>query len=603
MKKLMLLLVSFLVLGSITACASEEPEGELVIGVPPMNGDFVVGFSSSAYDRFVTDMIWGHGTYTTNPAGEFLLDETVVDEEVITENDDGSKTYTYTLSKDLKWSDGEEITAKDYVFDILLRNSQEWADVEGNNQTNYELVGWDEYAAGETDSFEGVELLDDNKFSVTIKADELPYFYEIVYASAGPSPMHVWAPGVEIAEDGKSLDFGGDAEFSDLAAVATNISEKERFEPSVTSGPFAFESYAQETVTLKNNEHYAGDYRGETAKLDSVIIKRINEKLDVDYVINGEVDLVNGVIEGKKIEKALENDDKVSFVKYPRNGYGNITFHTDFGSTADPKVRQALAYSIDRSMFVSQILGGFGTTVDGMYGLSQWMYEEKKADLEEELNHFTLNAEKANELLDESTYKFEEDGSTPYDSSKASADYIRHNSDGEELVINHAGSENNEISELIATEFPKNLAQVGANFTIEYLDFNALLQYLQQPASQEGAYGERKFNTFNLATSFTEVFDPKTSLHSEYFGTPYNNTQTDDDKMDELIENMRRHDGEDREGFLDDWFEFQTYFNEYLPLIPLYSNEYYDIHTNRVQNLETTPTYTIGRAIIDVTVE
>ncbi len=129
MKKLLLLLASLLVLGSVTACGTKGPSGELTIGVPPMNGDFVTGFSNSAYDRMITDMIWGYGTYTTTPGGEFVLDETAVKSVETATDDAGNKTYTYVLNKGLKWSDGEPVTAADYVFTVLLKNSPAWGHV------------------------------------------------------------------------------------------------------------------------------------------------------------------------------------------------------------------------------------------------------------------------------------------------------------------------------------------------------------------------------------------------------------------------------------------------------------------------------------------
>ena len=47
------------------------------------------------------------------------MDPQVVKEKNDTKNEDGSVTTTYKLQEDLKWSNGDPITAKDYVFRIL----------------------------------------------------------------------------------------------------------------------------------------------------------------------------------------------------------------------------------------------------------------------------------------------------------------------------------------------------------------------------------------------------------------------------------------------------------------------------------------------------
>ncbi len=616
MKKLMLLLVSLLVLGTVSACGTKGPAGELVIGTPPLNGDFVTGFSNSAYDRMVTDMIWGYSTYQTTPGGEFVQDKTAV-KTIETELDaEGNKTYTFTLNKGLKWSDGQPLTASDYVFNVLLASSPEWGSVtKGNIFGGQDFVGWAEYSKGTTKNFKGVNLLGDDKFSVTLSASSLPYFYEYAMATVSPAPMHAWANGAKVVDsaDGATLTFGADPLTSETAAVgpvvdslqavADNVNKVERYKPTVSSGPFKFVSFENDTATVEFNENFAGDYRGEKAKLEKVIVKRINEELDVDYVINGDIDITTGVVQGAKIEKAKSNDKTVSMVSYPRSGYGFLAFHTDFGPTAEKEVRQAVAYSIDRQKFVDDILEGYGKLVNGEYGLSQWMYIEKKAELEEKLVNYVNNAEKANELLDKSTYRFEKDGTTPFNAAQASKDYARYNAKGEKLVINHAGSSNNPITDLVGTMLPPNLEAAGIEFNLERLDFAAMLDFYQVPSSQEAVLGARKYHTFNLATSFTAVYDPYQSMSSDFFGTRNNSTQTKNPVFDELTVKLRQIDAADKKQYADVWLEYQIEWNDYLPMVPLYSNEYFDIFRSNVKNVTTSPVYGIGRAAIDITVE
>lgn len=612
MKKVLSLLVVLLLSLTLVACSSESASGTLVVGTPKLNGDFVTGFGNSSYDKYVKDILWAYSTYTATPEGEIIVDDTVV-KEVKTENDDeGNKTYTFTLNSGLKWSDGTAITAKDYVFSLLWTESNAWMTAGASSTAGEGLVGYSEYHGTVVDaanpgtedepnylepatSFEGVKYIDESTFSVTISKDKIPYFYETVYATVLPLPMHVWAPGADIAEDGSSLTISA----SELATFAQKVAETERFKPTVTSGAYSFTSFENQVVTLDLNENYAGDYEGNKGKLEQVIVKYINHETDVDQVISGEVDLVTGVIEGAKIEKAKAASDTTSTNSYKRNGYGMIAFANDFGPTADYRVRQALAYTIDRLQFTQQILGGYGTIVNGEYGLSQWMYVENQNTIDSTLINYTLNTEKANEILDTTDYKYEADGVTPFDSSKAAegSNYFRYTSSGELLQINHLGTLDNTVTELIKTIWPKGMEEAGIKFTIEMQDFNALLENYYYGYSLGSS---RKYHSFNLATGFDVVYDPYYSYSSDFLGTWQNATQTSDAELDSLMEQMRDLDPSEHDKYSELWVKYQTRWNEILPVLPIYSNEYFDIYSNKVEGLVTTPTFTWAHGITKI---
>ena len=66
-------------------------------------------------------------------------------ETINAQNEDGSKTYTMTINDGLVWSDGSPITAKDYVFELLLENGPTMIEIgyPGANMNVY--VGYEEY--------------------------------------------------------------------------------------------------------------------------------------------------------------------------------------------------------------------------------------------------------------------------------------------------------------------------------------------------------------------------------------------------------------------------------------------------------------------------
>jgi peptide/nickel transport system substrate-binding protein len=590
MKKVFALLVIAILSLSIAACQAPKPEGTIIVGTPKMSGDFVSGFGNSAYDNAVRSLIGaGLEVYAVTSNGEFVLNKTVVKDLATSEDDEGNKTYTFEIKKGLKWNDGTAVTAKDYLFGILFGASPAWREAGASSSAGENLIGYEAYNEGDTDVFEGIALVDEMTFSLTIAAEHLPYFYEVAWVAYGATPSHVWGPDLTLTEDGKKLE-------GDLVAAAEKVATTERFAPTVTGGMYKFISYENDTVTLEYNENYPGDYRGHKPKVANVIVRYVNQVLDVDLVIAGDVDIVAGVVEGDKIEKAIDSD-QTDVVSYKRNGFGLIAFTNDFGPTQYKEVRKGLAYLLDRDEFLQNILGGYGATVNGEYGLAQWMYVTKQSEIEENLENFTLNIDKANEFFDASPYKYEADGSTPWDAEKAEEGYFRHDADGNVLLINHFGTVDNEITDLIGRIWPDAMKHVGVDFYLEYGDFDALLDNYY--------YGyelgdKRKFHSFNLATNFGDIYDPYYSIHSDWFGTWQNALGVNDPEFDRLIEKMRMFDPEQTEEYVDVWYEYQVYWNDQLPELPIYSNEYFDVYNKRIKGLNTTPFYDWHRAIIDV---
>lgn len=646
----------------------------LVVAAAELNGDYVAGFTNTTYDVWVRNLInRGYEVYDTDEGGQFKLNQTSnAKDPEITENEDGSKTFHFFLNADLTWSDGEPITAKDYVFSVLFADSVEWLNAGAGVAAGDGLVGYAAYHAGESASFPGIKYINDTEFEATIDAEMLPYFYETAYVAIGPTPLHRYAPNLTIGEDGSSLTTVEGYELTDadktefvsrvddeiaaaeeaIAALEAELAEEDadvagiekeiaglkedivlfeeqkagvdtadvskillqsgaydvaqtyRYAPDVTSGAYKFVSFENNAATVELNPEFKGDMYGKIPTVKRVVVRSVNQTLDVDLAINGEVDIVQGVIEDDKIQKAVASD-KVGIQVYSRNGYGLIAFHVDAGATQYKEVRQAVAYLLNRAQFVSDILGGYGVIGQGEYGLAQWMYTEKGTELEAAVHNYALDYDKANELLDQSPFKFEADGTTPWDAAKGAElaesegenfTYYRHDAEGNELVINHFGTVENSITDLINIQLPPNGRVVGLKYSVTMGDFGTLIQHYSEPGAS------REYTAFNLATNFTAVYDPYYSYHSDFYGNyNYNSNGVNDPEIDALIEAMRNLDSSETEQYAENWLEYQVYWNDLLPNIPLYSNEYRDIYNVRVQGLESTPVWDWSKDIADIT--
>lgn len=250
MKKLLASLLAFVMLFGMVALAApvyaeetaelEEPEqvmtdaDTLVVGAPELNADYINGFGNSSYDVYVKYLLGNYGgeagyaTYFSDEAGQFILNPTVTTQEPdVTENEDGTKTYTFYLAEDLKWNDGEPITALDYVFGAFFLASPEWM-VQGanNSMSGEDFVGFDEYHNGDTRVFEGVKLIDDYTFSITLKAEKLPYFYETAMVAASPTPIHRYAPNLSVVDNELVVKEGYEVTDEDKASIVENAGYK-----------------------------------------------------------------------------------------------------------------------------------------------------------------------------------------------------------------------------------------------------------------------------------------------------------------------------------------------------------------------------------------
>ncbi|WP_296128697.1 ABC transporter substrate-binding protein [uncultured Anaerococcus sp.] len=654
----------------------QTADDTIVLGVGTINGDFIQGFNNDANDVNVRKFMGiegnnGYNCYVIDEYGQFQTNTAALEKEPeLIKNEDGSMTTKYTIKKDLKWSDGEPITADDYLFGILLESDKDFNTLTGSlNVGGDSLKGFEAFKKGETDSFEGLEKIDDYTFSITVDASQLPYFEAQALSNAGPTPLHYIGQNLAVSKDGKKLvvkkgyqvtdkdkeDYkksidnqiallkenfdkdneGEDKESEDYKKAKEELDQKEkdlearksgdvdptrllieeamiketsdyRFNPAVTCGPYKFNKFENNMVKLDLNENYKGNFKGQKASIPHIIVQLVNRNIGPDLLENGDIDIWEAETDGGKIAqlKKAQEAGKIGLSSYERNGYGNIIFLTDRGATKYKEVRQAIASLMDRNEFVQSFLGGYGVVTNGMYGQSQWMYKERGADLQEKLTNWVLNIDKANELLDKTPYKFEKDGKSPWDKAKAldefnknqeGFDYYRYDENGNKLVVNQYGAEQSPITSLISNQLPPNAKQAGMEYNVTAGSFSTLMDYLSFPKE------DAQYTAFSMASDFATPFDPWFYYSSE---GPFNRSKVNDPKADEVTASLRKTDPSDKEGYLDKWEEFQKWYNDYLPEIPLYSNVFHTGYSNRIKGFDViTPVWQACDQINAMTIE
>ena len=575
-----------------------EPTGQMVIGsiTQVINEFYDTGFSTSETNYNMYDLI--HGGYDTvvfSKEGEFQYNDTVVASHEETENEDGTKTYTVTINDGLVWSDGTPITAKDYVFAMLLENSDEMAGVDGYPcNTGYSYVGYDEWLDGSADAFAGVHLVDDMTFSLTVKAEELPYHYDITYASLRPRPLHVIAPECDVEDTENGATITGDFTTELLQETINNVETGYRYNPKVTCGPYLFDNFdeASQQATLKANPEFVGDYRGVKPSIETLVIKTVSSDTMMNELESGSVDLLYSCSGGDTINAGLDlvEEGKAADTTYMRNGYGKIQFDCSVFPTDSQNVRQAIAYCLDRNEFARQYTGGYGSVVHSFYGLAQWEYQDSVEWINENLNTYEMNVEEAKKLLEEDGWNLNADG-TPYSGTGTRYKEV----DGEivPLVITWCNSEGNPVSELLATMLPETMAEAGMELQATTTDFATLQNGILHA-------GDTMYNMYNLATGFATANSPWYYFSSDeaWMGN-YNTNWIADEELNDAVMPLKSIPYEDSEAWLEAWQNFIKVWNEKLPDVPLYSDEYYDFYSTRVQGWENTATWGWQNAVLD----
>lgn len=183
------------------------------------------------------------------------------------ENDDGTLTYTFKLRDDIFWSDGEKVTAGDFVY--------AWRRlVDPDTAASYcyiadMVVNANEIMAGEADpSALGVSAPDDATFAVEITYN-CPYFLEIC---AFPALMPVRRDAIE--KSGDQWTFSPETYLSNGIYKMAEWAQNDKIVAVPNEYHYDAENLGPDTITFKfsddENAIYNGFRAGDYSFIESV---------------------------------------------------------------------------------------------------------------------------------------------------------------------------------------------------------------------------------------------------------------------------------------------------------------------------------------------
>ena len=239
-----------------------------------------------------------------------------------------NKHYVFHLRKDAKWSNGDPVTAHDFVFAFQRAVDPKTASPYSWYMEIPTIINASDIIAGKkpADTL-GVKAVDDHTFEVQLEK-AVPYFVSMLsHTTTYPVPKKV----IE--------------KFGDKWTQPGNM---------VSNGAYVLKDWVvNERVDVERNPNYWNNGKTVINKVTYLPIQSTNAELN--RYLAGEVDLTyNMPIERfKQMKKELPDEVKVS--GYVGTYYYQYNFkHKPFD---DVRVRTALSYAIDRNVIADKVMG------------------------------------------------------------------------------------------------------------------------------------------------------------------------------------------------------------------------------------------------------
>ncbi|GAB2545342.1 ABC transporter substrate-binding protein [Brachybacterium huguangmaarense] len=270
-------------------------------------------------------------------------------------------TFTFTIRKDLKWSDGQPLTARDLVYTYTRA-----ADAKSNPGAGMygALQGAAEYNGGTATEISGLTAPDDTTFVIATTGPNAGLLGQI--ATLLVMPEHAT---------------------KDLAAE-TFASDPYWSAPTAASGPYQFGEFkTDQYVKLTKNPEYR-----EPAKIDNVFLKMVTADVATSQLGTGELDVA--AISANDAE-SVEALDTVTITDVPTNGFVRACWNQTQERFKDVKVRQAFLCAVDREGIVKSALAGKGKVRNSAFDPAQ---------TPDGIDEYAFDPERAKKLLGEANW-------------------------------------------------------------------------------------------------------------------------------------------------------------------------------------------------------
>ena len=327
-------------------------------------------------------------------------------------------TYTFKLRGDVKWHDGQQLTAKDVVFTYQTMMKKELA-----SPRTADLV----------ERVASISNPDDT--TVVFKLNKIVAPFLGSNAIYGIVPQHI------------------------LGSVAVDQLKQHPFSTgdataSVGSGPFKFKEWVKDdhATFVKNSSFFLGE-----PALDSYIFKVVKDTTAVVASLKTNEADWGGVSSTSYDE--MQKQTNVTVNKYDTYNFEFAAFQIDAAKTTlfqQKEVRQALTYAIDRDAMAQAIYNGLAVVAQGTEPTLSFAYAPDQMKVK-----YTYDPQKSVQLLDAAGWALGSDGIRAKDGKKLQF-----------TIWTNAGNKNRES---LITVMQQQWKAIGVDATPKTEDFNSLV--------------------------------------------------------------------------------------------------------------------------------
>lgn len=238
---------------------------------------------------------------------------------------DGNATYTFTLREDIKWSDGEAVTA--HHFAAAWKRLADPANDLPYREVLSSIAGYDAVQESGNVNLLAVSAPDATTFVVTLTGNA-PYFLETVCANAHTMPIRHNPP----------------------SSTA-----------SITNGAYTVEEVTPERITLVKSETYYDAANVSVARLQ--ILPAADSAADYDGLVSGETDFVENL--PRSVVTASEDTGR-SWESEAVTTTLAVAFNTRQEPFTVSEVRAALRLAVDQQTIVEALADGTSRAATGL---------------------------------------------------------------------------------------------------------------------------------------------------------------------------------------------------------------------------------------------
>ena len=277
---------------------------------------------------------------------------------------EGGTVYEFKLRNDLKFSNGDPVTAQDFKWSFERAAHPDTASTVAEEFLG-DIVGIQDIVDGNASSASGIEVVDERTLRLTIDAPKAYFIAKLTY----PTAFVLNKNNVE--------------------SLGRNWSD----EP-VSTGPFILKEYRiGQRIRLARNDNFWD----RTAYLDEVVFN-LAGGVSMAMYENDEIDITSvGLADLERVQDPTEEINK-DLVEVPPNfAVSYVGFNMNEAPFDDANFRQALNHAVDKQLIADQV---FSNLVKPAYGIIPPGFPGFSA----EIKGLEFDAQLAKDLLAQSAY-------------------------------------------------------------------------------------------------------------------------------------------------------------------------------------------------------